>query len=135
MFIKLSSRAKYRLVIILFVLGFTAGIAFIVAGAMHENIVYYKTPAELLKYNDFSKKIRLGGLVVNGSLSAQHNIYNFQVKDHQHSLAVQYAGRLPDLFREGQGVVALGKFDKENQIFIAEQILVKHDQNYKPPKI
>lgn len=134
MFIKLSTRAKYRLIIILFVLGFASGIAFIVAGIMHESIVYYKTPAELLKYNDFTKKIRLGGLVVSGSLNEKNNTHTFQVKDHQHSLNVQYTGRLPDLFREGQGVVALGKLDKEKQIFIAEQILVKHDQNYKPPK-
>lgn len=135
MFFKLSNRAKQRLVIVFMILGFTTGIAFIVAGAMYESIVYYKTPAELLTHNDFSKRIRLGGLVVNGSMHAQNNTYTFQVKDYKASLTVQYTGRLPDLFREGQGVVALGKFNQEKNLFMAEQILVKHDQNYKPPKI
>lgn len=135
MFFKLSGRAKQRFLVVCIILAFTTGIAFIVAGAMYESIVYYKTPSELLAHNDFSKKIRLGGLVVSGSLHAQNNTYTFQVKDYNASLLVQYTGRLPDLFREGQGVVALGKFDQEKQVFMAEQILVKHDQNYKPPKV
>jgi cytochrome c-type biogenesis protein CcmE len=132
---KLSKRATQRLFIIFIILLFCAGVAFLIMGIMHESIVYYKTPAELLAHNDDFKKIRLGGLVINGSLCSQNGSYIFQITDHKAILTVQYKGRLPDLFREGQGVVALGKFDPEKMIFFAEQILVKHDQNYKPPRI
>lgn len=135
MFLKLGVRAKRRLFIIIAILGFCAGLLFIFLGAMHESIVYYKTTSELLEMKNFSKKLRLGGLVLRGSVSTINNQYFFKVTDTKTELDVAYLGRFPDLFREGQGVVLLGKFDEHNKIFIAEKVMVKHDQNYKPPKI
>lgn len=135
MFLKLGVRAKRRLFIIIAILGFCAGLLFIFLGAMHESIVYYKTTSELLEMKNFSKKLRLGGLVLRGSVSTINNQYFFKVTDTKTELDVAYSGRFPDLFREGQGVVLLGKFDEHNKIFIAEKVMVKHDQNYKPPKI
>lgn len=131
---KLGMRAKRRLFVIIAILGFFAGLLFIFLGVMHESIVYYKTTSELLEIKNFAKQLRLGGLVLPGSVFNKNNQYFFQVTDNKTEINVAYSGRFPDLFREGQGVVLLGKYDVLNKIFIAEKVMVKHDQNYKPPK-
>lgn len=81
------------------------------------------------------KQIRAGGMVVKGSLIRQPDslTVQFKITDFQHELKVIYKGILPDLFREGQGVVAIGKLT--DNIFYADQILAKHDEKYMPPEV
>lgn len=81
------------------------------------------------------KQIRAGGMVVKGSLIRQSDslTVQFKITDFQHELTVIYKGILPDLFREGQGVVAIGRLT--GQIFYADQILAKHDEKYMPPEV
>src|SRR3989338_3064923 len=110
------------------------GAAFLVGGlllAMQEEIVYYKTPQEL-KEVSFSKNLRLGGIVETGSLTFDTNLIKFAVTDQIHSIRVEFEGILPDLFKEGKGVVAQGTL--EDGVFKATKLLAKHDENYTPEK-
>ncbi len=128
----MSPKAKQRTIRLALILSFITGICLFLAGALRENIVYFKTPTELLALNEFPKKLRLGGLVVKGTLKSMNNNYQFMVEDRTTTIAVEYKGRLPDLFRECQGIVAIGTYDPLKKVFIANQLLAKHDQYYRP---
>jgi len=114
--------------------------------AFSENLLYFYTPSDVLEGkapND--KSFRIGGLVEDGSVKRDGMLVNFSVTDNAESIDVIYEGILPDLFREGQGVVASGSIDKEcskgwvgmkcNRTFIANEVLAKHDENYMPPEV
>ncbi len=131
----MSPKAKLRTLQLILILSFVGGICLFLAGALKENIVYFKTPSEILTLYKNHRKLRLGGLVVKGSVKSEGNTHHFIVSDDTSSIAVYYVGRLPDLFREGQGIVAIGTYDIANKIFNANQLLAKHDQYYRPPKI
>lgn len=134
MFLKLSHQAKRRLLIIIFSLIFIFGLFMLFLGAIRENIEYYQTPTQLIENkNNLKKKIRLGGLVVKGSISSHDNYHEFEITDNQSTIKVVLEGRLPDLFKENQGIIVLGEFLKKEKTFLAHQALVKHDQNYRPP--
>jgi len=114
-------------------LGVLSVAALLVMTAMRDNIVFFHTPTELLSGKVVSdSQIRIGGLVEKGSLTRQSNgvDFVFRVTDGAESLPVSYTGILPDLFREGQGVVAEGKYQQGT--FQASTILAKHDENYMP---
>ena len=100
-------------------------------------IIYFFTPNELkIKYGDnenIKRKIRVGGLVLENSVVKNNDIVNFTITDKKNEILVVFNGQLPDLFREGQGIVAEGIF-KENKL-IATQVLAKHDENYMPPEV
>jgi len=105
--------------------------------ALRQNINLFFTPTQLLAQQSMpTTRVRIGGMVREDSVRRNTSIdaltVRFVVTDLKHEIAVQYTGVLPDLFREGQGVVALGKLGAD-QIFRAEQILAKHDEKYKPP--
>lgn len=105
--------------------------------ALRQNINLFFTPTQLLTQPIAqTTRVRIGGMVREGSVArniAQDPLtIKFVITDFEHDVAVQYTGVLPDLFREGQGVVALGKLDADH-IFKAEQILAKHDEKYMPP--
>lgn len=102
--------------------------------ALQENMMYFVTPTELLDHPT-GKNLRLGGMVETGSVTRDSNTLtlSFQVTDFKTSQKVSYQGITPDLFREGQGVVAEGS--RHGDIFIATKILAKHDENYMPPTI
>lgn len=105
----------------------------LVMTAMRDNIVFFHTPTEVITGKVVSdSQIRIGGLVEKGSLKRQANgvDFTFQVTDGAQSLPVSYTGILPDLFREGQGVVAEGQY--REGAFQASTILAKHDENYMP---
>lgn len=105
----------------------------LVMAAMRDNIVFFHTPSELISGKVVSdSQIRIGGLVETGSLKRQANgvDFSFRVTDGAESLPVFYTGILPDLFREGQGVVAEGQYRAGT--FQASTILAKHDENYMP---
>lgn len=128
----MTTKAKQRALKIILILCFLTGVGLFLAGALRENIVYFKTPSELLQIQEVPKTLRLGGLVVKGSLHTTRGFHQFMVTDNTTEVIVHYAGRLPDLFREEQGVVAVGHYDPATKIFTATQLLAKHDQYYRP---
>ncbi len=119
------------------------GLIYLVAQSFRDNLVFFFTPSEIAqKYKahdaGLEKTIRLGGLVKEGSIQIideKSRVLTFVVTDMESSMTVQYKGFLPDLFREGQGVVALGKLNADATIFYAQTLLAKHDENYKPPQL
>jgi cytochrome c-type biogenesis protein CcmE len=105
--------------------------------AFQENIMYFYSPSQVSAGEAPSgRAFRLGGLVTTGSLQRTPGSIeiNFVVTDNAQSIPVRYAGLLPDLFREGQGVIAHGKLG-EDGVFIADEVLAKHDENYMPPEV
>ena len=114
-------------------------LAFIIAN-FRENIVFFYSPSEIKNEAIFKKiknrQTRAGGLVKENSIKKIDALTTeFIVTDLQEDLKMHYVGILPDLFREKQGVVAKGKFDAENNQFIATELLVKHDEKYMPPEV
>lgn len=109
--------------------------AFLALTALEDNLVYFKTPTEIAESPALPEgKIRIGGLVAQGSLSQEGLASRFGVTDMKNLIEVSHNGVLPDLFREGQGVVAEGRFDASG-VFIADTILAKHDENYMPREV
>lgn len=129
----MSPKAKQRTIRLVLILSLVTGVCLFLVGALRENIVYFKTPSELLVLADHPKKLRLGGLVVKDSVHSKNSQHNFMVTDQKTTIHVMYSGRLPDLFRENQGIVAIGNYDSIKKIFTATQLLAKHDQYYRPP--
>ena len=119
----------------------TAGIAsllgiatMLVLGALRDNIVFFYTPSEINQSERAStQQLRLGGLVKDGTVKIEGMQSVFIVTDGNADITVRYNNALPSLFREGQGVVAEGQI--ENGIFIASNVLAKHDENYMPAEV
>jgi cytochrome c-type biogenesis protein CcmE len=105
--------------------------------ALEDNIVYFYTPNDLIeKFGDtqnIQNKIRIGGLVLESSIKKEGEKTIFMITDRKKEVRVVFDGPLPDLFREGQGIVAEGMFQNNN--FIASEVLAKHDENYMPPEV
>lgn len=122
-----------------------SGVIMIVGIGLRKNIRFFVTPTQIYTENRLNqKKLRLGGVVKEGSLQKKNIWCFFHVHDQDTSIPVVYKGMLPDLFREGQTVVVEGHFDKpkdavalfsinNHDIFYATQVLAKHDENYRPP--
>ena len=105
--------------------------------SFQDNLLYYLTPSEVIAGKaPEDREFRIGGLVVTGSFFRQTGSLTsqFVLTDGSASIEVSYKGILPDLFREGQGIIARGKFNSAN-LFIASEVLAKHDENYMPPEI
>ena len=111
-------------------------VIFIILKSLEENIVYFFSPTEIYNKSDIStnKKVRVGGLVKEGSVNREENTINFIITDLKNEIIVSYKGLVPNLFSEGKGVVAEGKLN-DKKYFIADKILAKHDENYMPPEI
>lgn len=127
---------KRRLYLVL-VLGFCSFCAaLLVISALRANINLFFTPTQIeAGAAPQGARIRVGGLVEKGSVVRGKNLQvTFVVTDLSKRLTIKYTGILPDLFREGQGIVALGTLTDGNQ-FYAQEILAKHDENYRPPEI
>ncbi len=108
----------------------------LVLNAFQSNLVFFFSPSQVAaKEAPIGKSFRIGGLVEEGSVKREGNstTVNFAVTDTIKTIPVVYTGILPDLFREGKGVVAQGKISS-NGIFEAEEVLAKHDENYMPPE-
>ena len=129
---------KRRRLILLLVCGLGLGSATaLTLFAFSDNLVFFVTPSDLAKENPGSRSVRLGGLVEQGTLersSGGQPTARFRVTDGTASVAVTYRGLLPDLFREGQGVVALGNIQPDGT-FKASEVLAKHDENYMPKEV
>ncbi len=122
-------RLKYILISIIFaVLGL-----WLILKNFNENIIFFFSPTELQHHSVGDKLIRVGGLVTSITKVPNTSITEFMITDNQTNLTIKYTGLLPNLFREDQGIVAKGKL--KNGIFIAEELLAKHDENYMPQEI
>ena len=113
-----------------------AGAGILVAKALERNIAYFYTPSEAIEAELVpDTRIRLGGMVEDGSIESLTGIETtFRVTDGAQSITVAYTGILPDLFREGQGVIAQGRLQGDGS-FVADTILAKHDENYVPKEL
>ena len=100
------------------------------------NLVYFFSPTEIFNKTNIAlnKKIRIGGLVKEGSTIKKESTINFIITDLKNEIIVSYKGLVPNLFSEGKGVIAEGKL-KDKKFFIADKILAKHDENYMPPEV
>ncbi|HJV88631.1 MAG TPA: cytochrome c maturation protein CcmE [Noviherbaspirillum sp.] len=124
-----------RLVLVAAGLGALGLAAWLVLSAFKQNMVFFFTPTQVLTGEaPKGRSFRIGGMVENGSLKRQTDgvTVSFIVTDTAQKLPVTYKGILPDLFKEGKGVVAQGKLD-QNGNFVADEVLAKHDENYMPP--
>jgi cytochrome c-type biogenesis protein CcmE len=132
----LSKKTQIRIFFTTFLLAASIVIIFVVLKSLEENVVYFFSPTELFNKEDisFNNKIRVGGLVKEGSIIKKQTSINFIVTDLNNEIIVSYKGSLPNLFLEGKGVVAEGKL-KDKKYFIADKILAKHDENYMPPEV
>jgi len=132
----LSKKARSRIVVLTFLLVSAIVVVFVVLKSLEENVVYFFSPTEIYNKENisFNKKIRVGGLVKEGSITNNQTSVNFIVTDLNNEIIVSYSGSLPNLFSEGKGVVAEGKL-KDKKYFIADKILAKHDENYMPPEV
>ena len=129
---------KYRRLFITVIIVLTLGLATKLSlMALEDNIVYFYTPNDLIeKFGDtqnIQNKIRIGGLVLESSIKKEGEKTIFMITDRKKEVRVVFDGPLPDLFREGQGIVAEGMFQNNN--FIASEVLAKHDENYMPPEV
>ena len=108
---------------------------FLVLKSLEENVVYFISPSEIKKLPTINdKKIRVGGMVKNKSISIKLDSVNFIITDFKNEINVVYSGAVPNLFAEGKGVVGEG-FVKDRNYLNAIKILAKHDENYMPPEV
>ncbi len=128
-----KQRRLYTILGGLAVLGFAAGL---VLFAIRDNIVFFYSPSELAeKQVEAGSTLRIGGLVEEGSVARADGLtVSFRITDLSAAVPVTFTGILPDLFREGQGVVAQGTIDADGH-FTASEVLAKHDENYMPPEV
>ena len=107
----------------------------LVLSSLGDNLVYFYSPTQLAeKHPGPERRLRIGGLVEQGSVKKAGQEVRFTVTDLKQSVAVVYRGLLPDLFREGQGVVAEGSMGSDG-VFTAREVLAKHDEKYMPPEV
>lgn len=129
----LSLKQQRSLFIFLMLLGVSLSVFFFLRG-FEEDIVFFYTPSDILTKGIPQKEIRLGGLVKEGSILKDEHSIQFTLTDTNHEVHVYYQGLVPNLFREGQGIVAKGRFQSPDH-FIAKELLAKHDENYRPPEL
>ena len=130
------TRKQRRLLLVGTGVGVLAIAAALVLTALKDSIVFFNSPTDLVeKRTEPGKRVRLGGLVKTGSLDRGDNLrVRFTVTDGNKEVLVAYSGALPDLFREGQGVVAEGALDGAG-LFRADTVLAKHDETYMPKEV
>jgi len=125
-----------RLLLILIGLSALSLAVGLILSAFKQNLMHFYTPTQILSGEaPQGRSIHIGGMVLKNSLSRLPDgvTVRFVVTDLAHEIPVTYHGILPDLFKEGKGVVAQGKIDA-NKVFVADEVLAKHDENYMPPE-
>ena len=129
----MKPRTRRLLWIVLGVAVLAAAAAFVL-NAFQSNLVFFFTPTQVAQGEaPQGRTFRAGGMVKEGSLVRQGNDVRFVITDTEKDIPVHYVGLLPDLFKEGRGVVAQGKLGDDG-IFVASEVLAKHDENYMPPE-
>ena len=132
----MTPRQRRRFVVSVLVLCGAAATIALTAAAFRENFLFFYTPSQIHAGDfDDSRSFRLGGLVAENSVSRAEGDLEmfFVITDTAHRVTVSYSGVLPNLFREGQGVVARGVW--RDGILRADEVLAKHDENYRPPEV
>ena len=125
---------KQRLATVFLILTTSALGSFLIIRALDSNLDFFFTPSELFQENiPNNKRIKVGGMVLDGSVTRDKTNISFVITDYEGSINVEFDGIVPDLFKEGSGVVVLGYL--KDKTFIAEDVLAKHDENYMPPTI
>ncbi len=137
MIITINKKHKKRLILIFVMLiGISAAVVLAVT-AFRENMLYFFSPSQVVAGEaPTTRSIRVGGMVTKGSVQRASDslLIKFSVTDYKHTVKVEYTGILPDLFREGQGIVAIGTM-RTDGTFLADEVLAKHDENYMPPEV
>ncbi len=130
------ARKKRLTLILLMVVGVAVGVGFALK-ALNENIMFFFSPADISAGKaPANKDFRVGGVVVEGSVERPGDGLTvvFDLTDNDSVVKVKYTGILPDLFREGQGIIANGRLNSDGD-FVAQEVLAKHDENYMPPEV
>jgi cytochrome c-type biogenesis protein CcmE len=134
----MNPRKQRRLAFAITLLLAGGGAAGLAVFALQDNVLFFYSPSDIVENPErvpMGRVFRIGGLVQNGSVKRDAGLdVNFVVTDGKNAVPVNYSGVLPDLFREGQGVVALGTRDT-NGVFKASEVLAKHDETYMPPEV
>ena len=132
----MTPRKKRILMVCMMIAGISVA-ALLILTAFEKNLMYFYSPTEIINGEaPQSRSFRIGGLVVSDTVIRNPDDLkvSFVLTDTVNEIKVIYDGILPDLFREGQGIVANGKLQSEN-VFIADEVLAKHDENYMPPEV
>lgn len=137
----MNPRRQKRLLAVSSIIILVAGAVWMMLNALSENIDHFYTPSEIIDGKAgtlpvVGQRLRIGGMVVPGSVNRDQDslAVTFDLVDTGPAVTVQYSGILPDLFREGQGIVATGKLSDPTHI-IADEVLAKHDEEYMPPEL
>jgi cytochrome c-type biogenesis protein CcmE len=132
------TRKQARLYGVLLLLAGMGVATALVLTALKDNVSYFRTPTEIVTgaypEKGSGRSLRLGGMVEKGSVQHDGAVVTFRVTDYTNTMIIHYQGLLPDLFREGQGVIAEGKMGADG-VFMADTILAKHDEKYMPPEL
>ena len=132
----LQKKVRKRASLLIGLLLVSALAIFLVLKSLDKNILYFKSPTDIKvgQDTDFTKKIRVGGMVKKDSVIISDEEIKFTITDFKNELKISFSGTVPNLFSEEKGVVAEGKLQDKN-FFIADRILAKHDENYMPPEL
>ena len=132
----LNNKTKNRLTIFVAISILTIIAIVFIFETLEDNVLYFYSPSEISKTDEINlnNKIRIGGMVKEGSVKTSEDEIKFIVTDFKKEIIVSFQGTVPALFAEGKGVVAEGKL-KDKKFFVAKRILAKHDENYMPPEI
>ena len=132
----LSKKVKSRIIFLMLLFLSATIVIFFILKSLEESVVYFFSPTEIYDKHNISlnKKIRIGGLVKENSISKEQTSIKFVVTDLKNEIIVSYNGLVPNLFAEGKGVIVEGEL-KDKKYFIADKILAKHDENYMPPEV
>ena len=130
----MKPQRKRRLTTVFLILISSAFGSFLIIKALDTNLDFFFTPSELYAQNiPDNKRIKVGGMVLEGSVKRDKTNIIFEITDYKNSITVNFNGIVPDLFQEGSGVVVLGYMNKD--VILAEEVLAKHDENYMPPNL
>ena len=130
----MKPQRKRRLTTVFLILMSSAFGSFLIIKALDTNLDFFFTPSELYSQNiPDNKRIKVGGMVLEGSVKRDKTNIIFDITDYKNSITVNFNGIVPDLFQEGSGVVVLGYMNKD--VILAEEVLAKHDENYMPPNL
>ena len=130
-----GKKVKLRILFLSFIFLTIILTIFLVLKSLEENVIYFISPTEIKNIAELNKKkVRVGGMVKEGSIQTNSNQINFIITDFKHEINVSFSGAVPNLFAEGKGVVAEG-FLRDRNFLNAKKILAKHDENYMPPEV
>jgi|TARA_A200000113_G_scaffold204143_1_gene199647 cytochrome c-type biogenesis protein CcmE len=131
--IKLNNQIKKRFIFLIIIFVCFSSSIVLISYSLKDQIAYFVSPSELYQMKDLDNRyLRVGGLVKEGSLKFENNIWKFEIIDEENkSIKVEFSKTLPNLVEENKGIIVEGRILKEN-LFIAEIVLAKHDENYMP---